>query len=119
MKFRNAEYIGQVAIFYIPINKLDIVIEGNRTTRQVLHDFCVKNFNAYTHEVSKIQGYWVSKNILVKDEHERFEISFKGRKKVKEFIYFLSLICKAIEEESIYLTMGYKSWLILPHSPES
>ena len=114
MKLPNAVYIGHVAVFYIPETKLDLVLEDGRTARSILHDFCVENYNAYTHEVSKIQGYWVNKDILVKDQHERFEISFEGKEKVKKFVAFLSELCKMIQEESIYLTMGYKSWLIVP-----
>lgn len=115
MKFPQAQYIGQVAIFYIPIVKLDMILADGNTARQILHDFCVENYNAYTHEVSKIQGYWVDKNILVRDYHERFEVSFKGEK-VNDFVSFLSNICGLINEDSIYLTMGYKSWLVVPHS---
>lgn len=114
MKLPCTKYIGHMAVFYVPTNKLDLVLKDGQTTRNILHEFCVKNFNAYTHEVSKIQGYWMNQDILVKDEHERYEISFKGRKKVKKFVAFLSELCKLIEEDSIYLTMGYKSWLIIP-----
>ena len=124
MKLPNAEYIGQVAVFYIPTAKLDIGNPPghedlpNVTARMLLHGYFVKNFNAYTHEVSKISGYWVNKekDILVTDEHERYEVSFKGREKVKEFVTFLSKICGLIGEDSIYLTMGYKSWLVVPPS---
>lgn len=115
MKLPHTEYIGQVAVFYIPTIKLDMLLPDGKTARQILHDFCVENYNAYTHEVSNIQGFWVNKNILVRDEHERFEVSFKGKKKVKDFVTFLSEICGLIEEDSIYLTMGYKSWLVVPH----
>ena len=119
MKLPYAEYIGQVAVFYIPAAKLDVVVAGV-AARQMLHDYFVENFNAYTHEVSKISGYWVNKDkdILVKDDHERYEVSFRGRDKVKKFVEFLSEICGLIEEDSIYLTMGYKSWLVVPHSPK-
>lgn len=112
-KLKNATFIGQVAIFYIPTSKLDMqILQG--TTRDLLHNFFVEHYNAYTHEISKIQGFWVKQDILVRDEHERFEVSFDGREKVQEFVNFLSLICGLIQEDSIYLTMGNKSWLITP-----
>ena len=117
MKLPRTEYIGHVAVFYIPSIKLDAIPKlKDISARQILYDYFVKNFNAYTHEVSNIAGYWVNKdkNILVKDAHERYEVSFKGRKKVQKFVEFLSEICALIEEDSIYLTMGYKSWLVLP-----
>ena len=116
MKLPNAVYIGHVAVFYVPTTKLDIALADGRTARQMLHEYFVKNFNAYTHEVSKIHGYWMDKDLLVKDEHERYEVSFSGRDKVKEFVLFLSEICSLIKEDAIYLTMGYKSWLVVPPS---
>ena len=117
MKLPNTKYIGHVSVFYVPTNKLDLLLENGKTARVTLHDFCVEYFNAYTHEVSKIQGYWLNNEILHKDDHERYEISFRGRKKVKKFVAFLSNLCRMVGEESIYLTMGYKSWLIVPNSP--
>lgn len=112
----NAVYIGQVAVFYIPSSKLDIPLE--KTPRQMLHDFFMANFSAYTHEVSNIQGYWLNKNILVKDQHERYEVSFDGKEKVIGFVKFLSEICGLIKEDSIYLTMGNESWLVMPLQPQ-
>jgi hypothetical protein len=109
----NTVYIGQMAVFYVPTSKLDVV-RDNKTARQTLHDFFVEHYNAYTHEISKIQGFWKKQNILVRDEHERYEVSFEGMDRVLEFVDFLSDICKFIEEDSIYLTMGNKSWLVLP-----
>lgn len=117
-KLQHIKYIGRVAVFYIPIIKLDVLLDDGQTARQILHDFCVSNYNAYTHESSKIQGFWMNKNILVRDEHEKFEVSFRGSKKVKGFVVFLSKICKLIQEESIYLTIGSKSWLVFPPNPE-
>jgi hypothetical protein len=118
LKLPYAEYIGQVAVFYIPATKLDVPIETGLTARQMLHEFFVANYSAYTHEISKIHGYWINKDILVKDEHERFEVSFKGEEKVKDFVCFLSKICGLIQEDCVYLTMGYKSWLVFPQSSE-
>ena len=117
IEFPNAVCIGQVAVFYIPACKLDICLSTNITIREVLHDFFVKNYNAYTHEISNIQGFWVKQEvagpILITDRHEKYEISFFEWKE-KEFVAFLSTICRLIGEDSIYLTMGNRSWLVLP-----
>lgn len=110
----NALYLGQVAIFYVPKQKLDTPIKDGKTARQLLHDFFVDHYNAYTHEVSKIQGFWKTGHILMRDEHERYEVSFDGKDKVIEFVDFLADLCGLIGEQSIYLTMGYKSWLVVP-----
>ena len=104
----DTDYIGKVAIFYIPENKL------TKPVRKKLHDFFVKNYNAYTHEVSKIQGYWVKQNKLIKDKHERYEIAFDGEQNLKKFVGFLSELCDIIEEDSIYLIVGDESYLVKP-----
>lgn len=113
MNLQNAICIGRMAVFYIPSCKLDTTLpEG--TPRQMLHDFFMQHYNAYTHEASKIHGYWCKQDMLVFDEHERYEVSFDGEDKVHEFVAFLSRFCQLIGEDCIYLTMGEKSWLVMP-----
>lgn len=103
---KNTTYNGVIITFYIPSKKL------NKTIRNKLHSFFVKNHEAYTHETSNIKGFWLNKNNLIKDKHERYEVSISKEKKIKELISFISNICKEIEEESIYLTIGKKSYLV-------
>ena len=51
---------------------------------------------------------------MFKDKHERYEVSFKGEKKFKEFVLFLSELCNMTNEESIYMSIGEESYLIKP-----
>lgn len=104
----NAEHLGHMAVFYIPSKKL------TQKIRNKLHDFLVTNYEAYTHESSNIKGYWVNGNFLIKDKHERYEVSFKGYSNFKKFIKFISEICKMTKEEAIYLTFANDSYLIKP-----
>jgi hypothetical protein len=103
-----SEHIGEVAVFYLPIKKL------SKSIRNKIHKFFVKNYYAYTHEISTIKGFWSKEDKIVKDKHERYEISFKGKDNLKKFIEFLSNICYIIDEDSIYLTIGGESYLIKP-----
>lgn len=114
MKNKSAQYIGRVCTFYIPASKLDNIeySHAEMSPRQLLHEYFVENHNAYTHEVSNIRGYWMNHEELVFDQHERYEVSFRGKKKMEEFISFLSRFCFLIKEDCIYLTMGYRSWLV-------
>lgn len=114
MKNKFAQYIGRVCIFYIPAFKLDNkkYIHKDILPREILHEYFVMNHNAYTHEISNIKGYWKNQEKLVFDQHERYEVSFRGKKKVNEFISFLTRFCHLIQEDCIYLTIGYKSWLV-------
>lgn len=50
--------------------------------------------------------------ILITDQHEKYLISFDGKE--REFVAFISMICRIIAEDSIYLTIGNRSWLITP-----
>ena len=106
--FPHSAHIGEVAVFYLPIKKID------KKVRNRIHNFFVKNYYAYTHEISKIQGFWAKGSKTIKDRHERYEISFKGEKNLKKFIEFISEICYIIKEDSIYLTIGGESYLISP-----
>jgi hypothetical protein len=109
--------IGQVAVFYLPKAKLDYEEYSveNRTPRNQIHHFCMNHHGAYTVEESAIVGFWKSKDQrCIREDNVRYEVSFSGGDRVEEFINFLSEICGTIEEEAIYLTMGYKSYLVLP-----
>lgn len=103
---KNTKHIGVIVTFYVPTNKL------NKKIRKDLHDFFVNNYEAYTHETSNIKGFWIKKDELIKDKHEKYEVSIKSEKKIKELIDFVSIICKKVKEDSIYLTIGKNSYLI-------
>lgn len=111
--------IGQRAVFYIPAKKLDEKCPQGamlKTAKLIFHDFFIKNYNAYTVDVQKSQGFW-RKNYddeETQDKSVRYEVSFEG--KVEEFIDFLSEMCGLIGEECIYLTMGPNSYLVTPSS---
>jgi len=105
---KKIDHIGKVAVFYIPSNKLTDEI------KKEMHHFFVSRHKAYTHESGDIKGYWHDGERLTSDSHERYEISFKGREKFREFVDFLSEICKKIGEKSIYLTIADDSYLVRP-----
>lgn len=102
----NIEHVGKVAVFYIPVDKIE------KGLREKLHDFLVSNYNAYTHESSEIKGYWDNGEQLLKDKHERYEISFKGDDNFKKLVNYLSKVCKEAGEDAIYLTVADESYLV-------
>lgn len=104
----NVKHVGKVAVFCLPADKL------NEKVRSKIHDFLVRNYSAYTHESSKIEGYWAGRDNLVRDAHERYEVSFNGNENFKKFVDFLSEVCGDIGEDSIYLTVADESYLIMP-----
>ena len=112
----NFIYIGKMAAFYVPSNKLSKKEfgENGETPKDMFHNFFMKNFNAYTHEKSGIEGFWrEKKGAIVIDENERYEVSFlDDNEQLEKFIKFLSKMCNLLNENSIYVTIGDSSWLV-------
>lgn len=104
---KNIKRIGKAATFYLPSRKL------NDAVRSMIHDFFVEKYSAYTHESSDIKGYWTSGENLIKDEHERYEISL-GKDNLASLIDFLSELADQTNEDAIYLTIGNESYLVSP-----
>lgn len=100
------ESLGRMAIFYLPIKKLDKKISNE------IEIYLLDKFGGFTHEKSEIKGRWKSSNKVFEDFHERYEVSFAGKENVLEFVDFLSNLCEKLNEDSIYLTMGEHSWLV-------
>ena len=82
-------------------------------------EFFLRNFGGLTHEESHIRGQWTSPDgqKVFTDLHQRYEVSFSGKGKLELFLDFLSEMCGLMREESIYLTMGSRSWLVMPKAP--
>ena len=111
-KLPGLEYIGHTACFYVPRSKM------TTETRTICHDFFLANYDAYTVEDSDIQGYWRRhpNDPIFEDENVKYVVSFHGQHRIEAFVGFLRRLCSMIGEECIYLTMGYKSFLIWPGS---
>lgn len=115
-------YIGHVAVFYLPQSKLDdehYRCDG-MLPRQLVHEFLMEHYNAYTVSIDNTRGFWrqSKQSRIYADINARYEVSFLGKEKIPFFVEFLSGLCKSIEEEAIYLTMGKKSYLVLPKGRE-
>lgn len=118
MEMNELIYIGKVAVFYVPIQKLDQEEYGldGRTPRELFEEFLMDNYDAYTLEISNTQGFWRQhrQSQIFRDENARYEVSFEGRERVPPFVRFLSMMCHLLKEEAIYLTMGDTSYLVVP-----
>jgi hypothetical protein len=110
--------LGRVATFYVPAQKMDDPTFGRdgRTATQLFDEFFLEHFGGLTHEESKIRGQWTSPDgqKVFTDLHQRYEVTFSGKKKSREFVDFLSEMCRLLQEDSIYVTMGDRSWLVKP-----
>jgi hypothetical protein len=118
VKRPNLVPLGRLAVFYVPSEKMQDPRFGRDglTATQLFDRFFLEKFGGLTHEESKIRGQWTSPDgqKVFTDQHQRYEVSFAGRKKAELFLDFLSQMCHLLEEESIYLTMGSRSWLVMP-----
>ena len=104
--------IGQVAVFYLPLAKLD---GGSNCAK--INTYFLDNHFGYTVQTGKISGFWMKEEYgeFLAEENARFEVSFDGGEDVvNKFVDFLSDLCASMNEDAIYLTMGYKSYLVLP-----
>ena len=110
--------LGRTAVFYVPAHKMDDPRYGRdgKTATDLFDQFFLESFGGLTHEETRIRGKWISADgqKVFTDLHERYVVSFKGRKKANQFLRFLSEMCRRLEEDSIYLTIGTRSWLVKP-----
>jgi hypothetical protein len=115
MEHKNLVCIGQMAVFYIPTKKLLDRMSG-KIAGEVIHDFLIENYDAYTFVVGRSEGYWRrgKTDPICHDVGTKYEVSFGGKERIPEFIDFLSTICRDIGEEAIYLTMGKSSYFVTP-----
>lgn len=116
-EFPNVRRIGTTVTFYVPAKKLDEPEYGRDglTPSQLFERFFIEHFGGFTHEESRIQGYWATNQTkTVIDKHEQYEVAVAGDAQAAEFFRFLSEICGMLREESIYLTYDGGSWLVSP-----
>jgi len=106
--------LGRMAIFFLPQEKLLLRRGPNETTiREYVEDRLLHHYNGYTSISGEIIGCWKNGR-RYDDVHVRYEVSFPGRERIQHFVDFLSEVCGLLEEESIYLTMGEDSYLVMP-----
>lgn len=117
-KHVNLIPLGKLAVFYVPSDKMNDPRYGRDglTPTQLFDRFFLEKFGGLTHEESNIRGQWTSADgqKIFTDRHQRYEVSFAGRKKTREFLDFLAEMCRLLGEESIYLAMGSRTWLVTP-----
>jgi len=107
--------LGTMTVFYVPSHKLDDprFFGGNATARSAIHEFLMDRFKAYTQTPTPVKGYWVNQDeMLVHDVMERFEVSFNSEKEFDRIIGFLVDLCATLDEDSIYVTRGDRSFLV-------
>jgi hypothetical protein len=114
----NLQYIGQVAVFYLPYQKWDTCRDAKgKPVKFLIHYFLINHYDAYTLDHGpRATGYWRESkdHTVVRDQNVRYEVSFGGKDKIPEFVDFLSQICAIMNEQAIYLTMGRHSYHVLP-----
>jgi len=101
------EKIGKLVTFYVPKNKLSDPIKND------IHNFFVLKHKAYTRESGEIIGYWHSGVDIIREKHERYEISLKNNE-IKDLVFFIESLCEKIKEKCIYVTIGNNSYLVHP-----
>jgi hypothetical protein len=110
--------LGTIAVFYVPADKMDDPRYGRdgKTPTELFDEFFLREFGGLTHEESRIRGQWTSadRQKVFTDLHQRYEVSFSGKRKGRQFLKFLSEMCGRLDEQSLYLTIGTRAWLVQP-----
>ena len=106
--------LGKVTVFYLPSHKLDHPRPTAQSTpRQVVHEFLISHYLAYTHTPAPVKGWWTNpQQVLFHDVMERFEVSFDAEPQFDALISFLANLSRTLDEETVYLTRGDESFLI-------
>lgn len=100
--------IGRMAVFYLP-SPLPVA------TRIRVEKFLLDHFRGYTCQDVSTSGAWRSDNDeVVFDSNVRFEVSFAGKDRIPELVRFLREVCRDLDQDAIYLTMGEDSFLVDP-----
>lgn len=99
--------LGHTAIFYLPSLKLD------RYSEQLDAEL-IREYQGFTKINQSIEGHYQMGSLIVKDDHVRYEVAFIGDKKMFKFLNLLKKVCRDIQEQSIYVTIGECAYLIQP-----
>lgn len=105
--------LGRPAIFLLPAEKLETMV-GGITVRDLVHQFLVANFGAYTASYIPSFGLWRSGKGVIHDKCYEFEVSFSGKEKIPVLLEKLAGIAALIKEECIYVKAGQYSGLVFP-----
>ncbi len=119
-------HLGRMAVFLVPAYKMRRRFEkpdGKSTDydrifgvseEERLDLELIKRYQGITKVTANVEGSYRLGDKLVKDAHIRYEVSFRGPDKVLEFVELLKELCRKLNEDSIYLTMGENSYLVRP-----
>lgn len=114
-------YLGQLAVFYVPVQKLDSPEFGKdgQAPRALFEEYLMKHFNAFTLTITNTQGFWREhqQSPIFREQNARYDVSFEGD--VEPFVMFLSEMCALLQEKSIYLTIGHESWLVITNQSDT
>ncbi len=112
--------LGKMTVFYVPSHKLDDpAYYADRTARAAIHRFLIDHFRAYTHAPTPFKGYWSNRDgLLVHDVMERYEVSFDDETDFEILINFIRTLAAELQEESVYLTRGDRSYLVAQLPPQ-
>jgi len=111
--------LGRMAIFFLPATKLQKTASNGHTHEQNIDEALTHRFQGFTKQSMPWEGHYRMGSEVVRDNPIRYEVSFKGKNKVREFVALLKTVCREIGEESMYLTMGENSYLVKPNSEPS
>ena len=103
--------IGRMAVFLVPARKL----AEHPDIQAALETTLLRTYEGYTKMTQHIEGHYRMGPEIVRDDHVRYEVSFSGKDRIESFVQMLVDLATDLGEDSLYLTMGDKSYLVGRH----
>lgn len=106
--------LGRPAVFYLPSDKMATIIDGQKC-RDMVTEFLKSEYGGFTDEGNSHNGFWLnSDGHKYEDKYQRYQVSFKGKRRIPKLKRFLAYLAKALDEECIFLQTGEDAFLIYP-----
>ena len=114
MKYEK-ESLGTMVVFLLPSVPLKKRSSAGPTVEDRLHDFLLENFKGYTATMANVFGYWINQSGKeFYGEHVEYKVSLLDPTRIPVLEEYLVDLAQEIEEDSIYVASGEKSWLLYP-----
>jgi len=103
----HKESLGRMAVFLLPLKKLDKSIERR------VEQFLLNEYGGFTARPIDSTGWWKGAHgELHYDVHREYKASFIGKERIAKLDQFLAELARDMDEECIYVETGEDAWLV-------
>jgi len=115
----RVEDLGRAAFFLIPEKKLKMRFSRGVTVEDVLHEFLIKEYGAFTTATVPSFGIWRdARGEPVEDACRQYRVAFPGKERIPALLEALADILRMTGEECFYFEAGQYAGLVYPKHNE-